>query len=323
MLLINLFTQGRPNSRHELTRVPAAREKAQLALYAYEGGVARNLGELLARSLRQTMREAAGLHNLNSDHTMGTLFLISKLTDVLEKNPDLLKASGLKPEEMEEARGNAELYNTLTNGTKARKDLLEHATGKKTLSQEELSQAGKDALFANIVIRKLGVAYKQQSAEIEGTEGYKKNLKDMEEGYGYTDVKAQAAEAEQQNRHAAAKALREKADEMQRLAETAKSRILLQEFTRPGYALNKALLKKDWVEAEKNRLAEAAGIDKIISGNNKGIIEAFVSNTELAKLSKDLDIGAKQAQPENALQLQNPKVENPQIQQPQNSAHML
>lgn len=308
MLLTNIFTQGRPDSSYQLSYVPAARNKAQLALYAYEAGAARPLGELLARSLRQTMREAAGLHNLSSDHTLGTLFLISKLHSTLQEHPDLLKASGLKPEEMQEAQRNAELYNTLTNGIKARKALLEHAIGKKTLTKDELMQAGKDALFANIVMRKIGNAYNEQDKALKATEEFQKNEQAMIDGYGCTNVEAQAAKAEKEGRNLEAEALRKQAAEMKYQADVAKGKILLQELTRPGYVKDATLLNKDWLDAAM----EASGLNQILSGNAKGIIDIFINNTALSTITKNLPSESEPAQPEKVLEIQDPQIQNPQ-----------
>ena len=87
------------------------------------------LGSLLAHSLRQTMREAAKLHNMTNAHTMSTLHLVNRLVKTLQVYSDVLENSGLNPEEMQEAEGYAELYNVLTEGAAGRKALLEHATG--------------------------------------------------------------------------------------------------------------------------------------------------------------------------------------------------
>lgn len=312
MVLPNLFMEFRSNINHELTCVEPARKLAKEALYAYSEGKPQQLGEILARSLRQTSREAAGLNKIAHSSTWRNLYLVSKLVETLDKHPDVLSASGLTQEEMEEARGFAALYKVITKGAEARKALLEHAVGKKTLSPGELEQVGKDALFASHIFYQVCASYNEQTQTLEDSPVYKQVLADLEYNSQHLHVQKQADEAKAQGMEVA-DVLYQTAKEMENQAAIARKKFTLLEFNRTGAPINKNLLNENWVDAAKNQLAKNVDLTKILS-SGKSITDAFHSEFDLAMATKDLVLEAKSAQKEKSLEL-----EQPQLQAAQNN----
>ena len=312
MVLSNVFMEFRSNINHKLTCVEPARKLAKEALYAYSEGKPQQLGEILARSLRQTSREAAGLNKIAHSSTWRNLYLVNKLVETLDKHPDVLSASGLTQEEMEEARGFAALYKVITKGAEARKALLEHAVGKKTLSPGELEQAGKDALFASHVFYQVGVSFSEQTQMIGDSPAHKQVMEDLEYNSQHLHVQKQADEAKAQGMEVA-ETLYKTAAEMEKQAAIARKKFTLLEFNRTGAPINKNLLNENWVDAAKNQLAKNVDLTKILS-SGKSITDAFHSEFDLAMATKDLVQEAKSAQKEKSLEL-----EQPQLQAAQNN----
>ena len=87
----------RSQINYELPCVEPARKLAKEALYAYSEGKPQQLGEIMARSLRINMREAASKNQIVHSTTWRTLYLVSKMVETLDKHPDVRDASGLKP----------------------------------------------------------------------------------------------------------------------------------------------------------------------------------------------------------------------------------
>lgn len=312
MVLSNLFMAFRSNINDDLTCVEPARQKAKEALYAYSEGKPQQLGEILARSLRQTSREAAGLNKIAHSSTWRNLYLVNKLVETLDKHPDVLSASGLTQEEMEEARGFSALYKVITKGAEARKALLEHAIGKKALSPGELEQAGKDALLASHVFYQVGVSFKEQTQMIDDSPAHKQVMEDLEYNSQHLHVQQQANEAKAQGMEVA-DTLYKTAKEMENQAAIARKKFTLMEFGRTGAPINKNLLDEDWVNAAKDQLAKNVGLTKILS-DREAIDEAFHSDFDLAMITKDLVPEPKSVQKEKSLEL-----EQPQLQAPQNN----
>lgn len=312
MVLSNVFMEFRSNINHKLTCVEPARKLAKEALYAYSEGKPQQLGEILARSLRQTSREAAGLNKIAHSSTWRNLYLVSKLVETLDKHPDVHSASGLTQEEMEEARGFAALYKVITKGAEARKALLEHAVGKKTLSPGELEQAGKDALFASHVFYQVGVSFSEQTQMIGDSPAHKQVMEDLEYNSQHLHVQKQADEAKKQGMEVA-ETLYKTAAEMENRAAIARKKFTLMEFGRTGAPINKNLLDENWVDAAKAQLAKNVDLKKILS-DRKSISEAFHSDFELAMITKELVPEAKSGQKEKSLEL-----EQPQLQAAQNN----
>ena len=307
MILPNLFTTGRPNSWNELPHVEPAREKAQACLLSYNAGVCGPLAQMLAGNLRRTMREAAALHTMNSAHTMSTLHLLSKVLNTLESDPKLLAASGLNQDELEEARGNVELYNTLTRGAEARKELLEHALSRKTLSPEQLEQYGKEALFANLVIRDVAIAHNQQNAVLESTPVHQQAVEAIAENSTYETMERQAAELAKTHK-GEANLMMEQANAMKKAHTFARGQIILQDLTRPAFPINKMLLNREWVEQVKNQLGEAVDLPQLASGNRKAIGDLFATKEAITKATENLVVESNPVLMEKEPQMQAPSV---------------
>ena len=317
MVLPNLFMEFRSNINHELTCVEPARKLAKEALYAYSEGKPGQLGKIMARSLRQNMREAASLKEIVHSSTWRTLYLVSKQVETLDKHPDVRDASGLTPEELEEARGYTALYKVMIRGAEARKDLLEHALGKKTLSSGELEQAGKDALLASHAFYQVGASFREQGQIIEDNPVHKQIMKDLNDNNQFLPVEREADKAQKEGRQDEAEALYKTVQEMQKQAAIASSKYALFEFTRSAPPINKNLLNENWVNAAKEQLAKNVDLTKILS-SGKSIIDAFHSDFDLAMATKDLVPEAKSGQKEKSLEM-----EQPQLQAPQNNAAMM
>ena len=318
MVLPNLFTEFRGNINHELPCVEPARKLAKEALYAYSEGKPQQLGAIMARSLRQNVREAAGLNNIAHSNTWRTLYLVSKQLEMLDKYSDVRDASGLTPEELEEARGYAELYKVMMRGAEARKDLLEHALGKKTLSSVELEQAGKDALLASYAFHQVGVSYSEQTNMFENDPTYQKILKDLDYSNSFTSVERDADKAKKEGRLDEAETLYRTVEEMKQQAPIAKAKETLFQLTRTAPPINKNLLNENWVVAAKEQLAKNLDLPKILT-SRKNIAEAFYSDFELAMSTKDLVPETKSAQLQKSLEINQPQLQN---QAPQNSMGM-
>ena len=316
MVLSNLFMEFRSQINHELPCVEPARQKAKEALYAYSEGKPQQLGEILARSLRQTSREAAGLNKIAHSSTWRNLYLVSKLVETLDKHPDVRSASGLTQEEMEEARGFAALYKVITKGAEARKALLEHAIGKIALSPGELEQAGKDALLASHVFYQVCASYNEQTQTLDDSPVYKQVLADLEYNSQHLHVQQQADEAKKQGMEVA-ETLYKTAAEMEKQAAIARKRFTLREFGRTAAPVTKNLLNADWVSAAKNQLAKNVDLKQLLS-SKESISNAFHSELELAMITKELVPEAKAGQKEKSLEL-----EQPQLQAPQNNIAMM
>jgi hypothetical protein len=318
MVLPNLFTEFRGNINHELPCVEPARNLAKEALYAYSEGKPQQLGAIMARSLRQNILEAAGLNSIAHSNTWRTLYLVSKQVEMLDKYSDVRDASGLKPEELEEARGYAELYKVMMRGAEARKDLLEHALGKKTLSSEELEQAGKDALLASYAFQQVVVSYREQTDKFANDPAYQQILQDLAYGNGHTSVEAEAKKAQQEGHQKEAETLYKTVEEMKMTAQIANGKNTLFELTRTAPPINKNLLNPDWINAAKEQLAKNMDLTKVLT-SRKNIAEAFYSDFELAMDTKDLVPETKSAQLQKSLEIDQPQL---QSQAPQNNMVM-
>lgn len=318
MVLPNLFMEFRSQVNYELPCVEPARQKAKDALYAYSEGKPQQLGEILARSLRQTSREAAGLNNIDHSSTWRNLYLVNKLVETLDKHPDVLSASGLKQEEMEEARGFAALYQVITKGAEARKALLEHAAGKKTLSSGELEQTGKDALLASHVFYQVGVSFSEQTQTLEDSPLHKQVMEDLEYNSQHLHVQQQADEAKAQGMEVA-DTLYQTAKEMESQAAIARKKFTLMELDRTAAPITKNLLNADWVDAAKNQLAKNVDLKQVLT-NNESISKAFHSELELAMITKELVPEAESGQKEKSLEMEQPQLQN---QAPQSNIAMM
>ena len=170
-LFNDMFTGGRENATEYFKHVDPAREKALAAMEAYSNGEKGPLGELLGCGMRQMLREAAALEKF-TNHALNTPYLIGKLYNVLQKNPDLLQASGLNENELQEAQANAELYQIMRQGLQAKKDILDHVFEKNTLSADQLQKSAQDVLLFHSVVAGMSDGFKKSDAAVQEGKEY-------------------------------------------------------------------------------------------------------------------------------------------------------
>ena len=150
----DMVTQGRADVKEYLILVDPTREKAMNAMEAYAKGEKGPLAEVLGRGMRELLLQG---HNLKlfTSHSLNTPYVIGKMYNLLQQDPDLLQATGLKDDELQDVRAHMELYQVMRQGLQAKKDILDHALEKRTLTSDELKKAAEDILLFHHVM--LGV----------------------------------------------------------------------------------------------------------------------------------------------------------------------
>lgn len=307
MVFSNLFTENRSNVNHELRFIDPARQKAREAIEAYGRNEPEQLGKVLAHGLRHNMKEAACLFELGHRNTWGFLYLLNKTVETMDKHEGIWEATGLSQEEMDTARGYSELYKVLTRGHEARQELLEHASGEKTLSQGELEQAGQDALFASYVLCSVAASHQEQTAKLNSPERDEIVLRigkipaHLALQTKATKLQAAAKSANDQALVTQSDADKEKAKDLdeqaaaiQELADLVKQekditngKMALFELKRESAPILKDLIKPDWVEAVKDQLAQHTNLPEVIT-SNKSIVDMFASASDLGKTTKNV-----------------------------------
>lgn len=258
-ILSDLFTVGNPHSQGLVKFLELARIKGAGDLEACHSGNPQPLAESLARTLRHFNHEVAAMPLANSEHALNTLHLTDRLLNALQSNRDLLDASGLKQEELEEAKANVELYAVMRKGYEAKCALLEHSLYKKDLTPEQLQQAGLDVLFAESVVVGIRGEYSSHSEMIANTSEHKALMEEFKN----TDITAESKA-------------------------TAGNRINLMDLNRPAFMTAKQLLNADWVAERKaslysdsqlSTIAEMNRDDlgKLISSTSRDIFDGFAA----------------------------------------------
>lgn len=287
-ILSDLFTVGNPHSDGLVKFFEPARTKGASELNLYHAGNAQPLAESLARTLRHLNREVAALPMVNSEHALNTLHLAGRLMDALQSNPDLLTASGLKQDELEEAKANLELYAVMRKGYEAKSAILEHSLYKKNLTPEQLQQAGLDVLFAESVLVGIHSEYSDQSKKIASS----------------SEHKALMEEFQKEGVTAAGKA-------------AAGNRINLLDMNRPASLTARQLLNADWVAERKASLYSGSKLStiaemnreelgKMISSTSKDIFAGFTASEK----------GHQAAMKHETLQREQPELQQPEIKAP-------
>ena len=145
--LFNIFTSGRQNSDFYVNFMEGARMKAKSAIEAYHRGELGELAEIMASGIRRNNHEAACRSSINTADTIGTCYLIDRMWNVLKDDENLLKATGLTADEIEETKANAALYHVAKRGLEAKKELCEYALHQRKMTPAQVKQAGADFLF--------------------------------------------------------------------------------------------------------------------------------------------------------------------------------
>ena len=167
----DMVTQGRSNVIEYLVLVDPTREKAMKAMEAYAMGEKGPLAEVLGRGMRELLLQG---HNLKlfTSHSLNTPYVIGKMYNLLQQDPDLLKATGLKEDELQDVRAHMELYQVMRQGLQAKKDILDHALEKRTLTSDELKKAAEDILLFHHVMLGVKDDYLKNEADLQAGEEY-------------------------------------------------------------------------------------------------------------------------------------------------------
>ena len=271
MILQNIMTSAREGCDNYMAYFEPARQKGKTAMEAYARGELGPLAELLRNAIRQTNREAAGLSNFNSDHSLNTLYYIGRMYKVMQDDPKLAEAVGLTPEEMEETKGNAALHQTITKALQAKKMLLEHSLYLRDLTPEQLREAATDIRFASSIMQDIANSYEEHMELVHNSPNYQSYLREMEE-FAATD----------QNK------LLQAQDKMK-----------LAEFACKACENNKNLADEAWVKSAKDALAKNCNIDRITTMNREALAELISPRSNTA-----FDDAFKSVVPKNVAQEQ-------------------
>ena len=179
-ILTDLVTVGTPHSEGHLETVESARAKGMEQLEAYHGGNVQPLAESLGRTLRLLNREVSSMTMRNPAHTMNTLAVTKRILNALEEYPELKEASGLKQEELDEAKTNLALYDVMHKGVEGKRAILEHSIYRKNMTAEQLQQAGLDVLFAESVLTNMRSEYSKQTQAIANTAAHKAIIDELQ-----------------------------------------------------------------------------------------------------------------------------------------------
>lgn len=253
MILNDLITSGRGDSDKYMKYLEPAREKANEAITAYYAGDTGPMADLLRNSIRMTNREAANLSSLDSEHSMNTLHLISRMWEAVEADPWLRRAVNLTPEEIQETKANVAMHSVMQNGFIAKQKLLEHALYKRTLNAEEVQQAACDLMLA----------YQVKSAV-------------MDEHRAMTEKIGEKPEYEEAAMGLALLEGKEKAV----------NRIKLIEADRPGYNIAEKLLEENWISNAKKALLENCNLGNLSTMPREEVGKVISSQIEFEKVFK-------------------------------------
>ena len=262
-LLNDMFTSLRVNPTEYFKYIEPARTKALDAMKAYAQGNKAPLGELLGCAMRQILLDCALADGL-TDCAVNDTYLVGKLYNILQ-DPELLKASGLKEEELQEARGNMELYQIMRQGLRAKKDILDHAFEKQTLSPEKLKQAAQDVLTCH-------------SAMLGVYDGFKKN-----EAAAYASEECEKLSADLLNSNFSKMTgkARVQGDKVEASPyEIAKNRLNLIVSTLPANEFTLQLTDKNWVKQYTQTILEKANLSKVGDMSRAELRELFSKKDE-------------------------------------------
>ena len=282
-ILKDLFTVGTPKSEGLIKHLNPAREKGMEALQAYHDGDIRPLAESLGRTLRLLNREVSSMTMVDPAHTMNTLSVTKRLLNALEEYTELKEASGLKQEELDEAKMNLALYDVMRKGVEGKRTILDHSIYKKNLTGEQLRQAGLDVLFAESVLTNIRSEHSKQTQAIANTAEHKAIIAELQNGDIAPERKAAVG-----------------------------NRMELFNMKRPAYETIRNLSDPKWVEERRGSLQSASKLGELAE-MNRDQLGKLISST-----AKDIFIGL--GAPLNQQQMgragASPELEQSQIQQP-------
>ena len=244
-ILQDIITTGRGNSDPYMKYLEPAREKANAAIHAYYNGELGPMADLLRSAIRKSNKEVTDLSVLHADHAMNTLYLVGRMWEVLEADPELKAEVGLTAEEIEETKGNVAMHAVMTKGFEAKEKLLMHALYKHTLPAEELQEYACDLMLAQQVEKEVFLQNKNDADAFAET-------KEFEELEALT---------------------------MQGEEGIKKANRYMQMIKHPPFEIAKNLLKENWIENAKKALRENCGFEKLATMTPDEIGSAVFSAT--------------------------------------------
>lgn len=171
-ILNDMVTSGRSDLRGYYQHIEPAREKALSVLEAYSQGNKGPLAEMLGLGMRNLIKNGRQAGEF-STHAVNTIYMIGKMYNVLQEDKDLLQASGLTEEDLQEAKAHMELYQFIRKGIQAKKDILDHTFENRTLTPDQLQKAAGDVLLFHHVMLGLAAGYKKNEQALYESEAYK------------------------------------------------------------------------------------------------------------------------------------------------------
>ena len=142
---------------------------------------------------------------------------------------------------------------------------------------------------------------------LENSPERQKAVKEIGENSTYETLERQADELAKTHK-GEAKLMMEQANAMKKASLFARGQFMLQEFSRPGFPINKMLLNREWVEQVKNRLGEAVDLPQLASGNRKALGDLFAAKETITKATENLVVESKPILVEKEPQMQAPSV---------------
>lgn len=263
-LLADIFGGARANSQKYMDFLAPAREKGEAAVLAYEKEKKpETLGKMMGTGLRQLTREAADLANLYSKTSVNVLYLLDRMLNFMEKEPDLMKHSGLTNEELQGARAYRTLYQISQDGTRARKAIAEHSLYKRTLTPEELKKAATDILYADMIVGAVKESYNKQDAEAKASLEFQELFVKSTQTASMAAKLQRAVEEARKNKSADLKQKEEAYLKIQKEYNIADTRLNIMNLRRPVSPIGLKLLDANEVAKSRQGLAQRLRVDQI------------------------------------------------------------
>ena len=313
MTLNDLFTYGREGSGHQhMDILEPARNKAREALVQYhQHNNPEPLAKILAYSLVQTNRQARSLHHLYEAHDIDTLYLVGRLYDTLTEDPSMMEVCGVDPAELEEARGYKALLDVAQKGQRARKALLEHSLYKTTLTPDQLLQAAKDAIFADVMARELAAENAKSVSDMHASPEGQQEIARSELGNRFIQLQGALSAAKQNNDEKGIASIQQDIDLLKEMKTQARINLDLMDLRRPAMTLGQKLRNSKWVEGIKEKLAEDMNLNSLISGTREEIGVHFASGKELEARVAQVILKEPESKPELEIINEVPEMEEP------------
>lgn len=279
MILNNLITQGRPQSNNYMVYLEPARQKGREALEAYHNGDAKPMAELLRESILQTNREAACLSSLQSEHAVGTLYLIDRMWNTIQNDPKLKESVHFTAEETEEILANVAMHKTMAKMFEAKAELMKYALHQREMTPEEMKQYGCDLLFGTLMSNEALIDYNAQTKIIQDLPDYKAAMSDIARVSNPAALTKEMADAAQSGDNAKVEAIQQEIANIPKTMEKAQLEMNILEFKRPVNAASQKLLDEEWVNNYKNALMNECSLDKMATMNREELGKLAASST--------------------------------------------